>query len=156
MSVMAYLNDKSIASFECPSCKKKYKRDVSKAANTDHGSKIRCRCTCKHAFVIELERRRHKRKETDITGGYLQERHQYRGIFTIKNISISGAGIELHSQRDIHEGDNLLLKFNLDNEQKTYIAKDAIIRKKKGQHLGVEFLAQTGGGDPVSTYLKGL
>ena len=155
MSVRAYLNDKSIAIFKCPSCKKKYQRDLSKVANIVHGSKVRCRCSCEHTFVIVLERRRHKRKKTDITGGYLQERHQYRGIFTIKNISISGAGIELHTQREIHEGDNLLLKFNLDNEEKTYIAKEAIIRKKKGQYLGVEFLAHTWDGDPVSTYVKG-
>ena len=66
------------------------------------------------------------------------------------------AGIELHTQRDMHEGDNLLLKFNLDNEEKTYIAKEAIIRKRKGQYLGVEFLARSWDGDPVRTYLKSL
>ena len=156
MSVMAYLNAKSIASFKCPACKRKYARDMSKAANSGHGSSVRCRCTCGHTFVIVLERRRHKRKEIDVTGGYLQKRHQYRGIFTIKNISVSGAGIELHTRRDIHEGDNLLLKFNLDNEEETYIAKEAIIRKKRGQNLGVEFQAQTRDGDPVGKYLKKL
>ena len=154
MNVRAYLNDKNIAFFKCPACSKNYQRNLSKVANIGHGSKVRCRCACEHTFVIVLERRRHERKKTDITGGYLQERHQYRGIFTIKNISRSGAGIELQTQREVHEGDNLLLKFNLDNEEKTYIAKEAIIRKKDGQYIGVEFLAQTYDGDPVSTYVK--
>ncbi len=154
MTVRAFLNDMDMATFTCPACQKKYKRDLSKAANIGQGSKVRCRCTCKHTFVIVIERRRHNRKATDITGGYLQERHQLRGIFTIKNISRSGAGIELHTARNMGEGENLLLKFNLDNDEKTYIAKEAIIRKKEGKYLGVEFMAQTWDGDPVSTYVK--
>jgi hypothetical protein len=154
MTVPAYLNARNIAKFNCPACNKAYTRNLSKAANIGHGTKLRCRCTCEHTFVINLERRRHYRKPTEITGGYLHERHQYRGMFTIKNISRSGAGIELHTAREVNEGESLLLKFNLDDEEKTYIAKEAVIRKKDGKYIGVEFLAQTWDGDPVTTYVK--
>ena len=154
MTVRAYLSNKDIASFSCPACEKSYKRDFSKASNIGHGSKIRCRCTCEHTFVITLERRRHSRKQTDLKGGYLHERHQFRGMFTVQNISKSGAGIVLHTSRDVNEGENLLLKFNLDNEEKTYVAKEAVIRKKEGKYIGVEFLAQTWDGDPISDYVK--
>ncbi len=154
MTVTAYLNNKDVAAFACPACNKTYSRNLSKAPNVGQGSKVRCRCTCKHVFIITLERRKHFRKSANINGRYLQERHQFRGIFTIKNISRSGAGIEIHTSRDMHEGDNMLLKFNLDDEDKTYVAKEVIIRKKEGKYLGVEFLAQTWDGDPITEYVK--
>lgn len=154
MTVTAYLNDKDRVTFACPACNKTYRRNLSKVPDAGPGSKLRCRCTCKHAFVITLERRKHFRKSTDINGGYLQERHQFRGLFTLKNISQSGAGILIHTSRALSTGDNMLLKFNLDDEDHTYIAREAIVRKKEGDYLGVEFLAQTWDDDPITRYIN--
>lgn len=144
MAVTANLNDKNVATFTCPACNKTYIRNLSKVPDVGQGLKLRCRCACKHAFVITLERRKHLRKTTDIKGGYLEERHQLRGMFTIKNISQSGAGIEISTSRDMNTGDSMLLKFNLDDEDKTYIAKEVIIRKKKENISELSFLPRHG------------
>jgi hypothetical protein len=150
----ALLNAKNAAFFICPSCKKRYRRDLSNRKDIRQGSKLNCRCTCGAEFSIILERRRHNRKPTELNGAYLHERHRYRGGILVKNLSRSGAGIEILSERQIYEGDTLTLKFNLDDDQKTFVAKEAVIRKKKGTYVGVEFLSKTWDNDPLFAYLK--
>lgn len=150
----ALLDENHIALFLCPSCKKHYRRDLSSVKGIGQGSTVSCRCPCGAAFSIVMDRRRHRRKPTTINGGYLHQRRQLRGGITVRNLSRSGAGIELHSPRRIFEGDTLTLKFNLDDNRKTFIAKEAVIRKKKGTYLGVEFLSKTWDNDPLFQYLR--
>ena len=154
MQTKALLDAKNEALFFCPSCKKKYRRDLSKRKDIGQGSKLSCRCSCGAKFSIVLERRRHNRKPTELSGAYLHQRYQLRGGITVQNLSRSGAGIELTSDRRIFEGDTLTLKFNLDDDQKTFVTKEAVIRKKKGNYIGVEFLSKTWDNDPLFDYLK--
>jgi hypothetical protein len=150
----ALLDEHHVALFLCPSCKKQYRRDLSAVNGIGQGAKLTCRCPCGAVFSIVTDRRRHRRKPTSLNGGYLHQRYQLRGGITVHNLSRSGAGIELHTPRDIFEGDTLTLKFNLDDDRKTFIAREAVIRKKNGTHVGVEFLSKTWDNDPLFQYLQ--
>ncbi len=154
MLTTAIVDANKMATFKCPSCKKMYRINLGEREGIDRGAKLNSRCPCGAAFQITIERRRHRRKPTTLNGGYVHKRQQLRGGITIKNLSRSGAGIELHTPRDIFEGDILTLRFSLDDSQETYVAKDSVIRKKSNQQVGVEFVDPTDPDDPLSRYLK--
>ena len=156
MLINAFLNQKNIASFQCPFCKKAYLKDFAKRNDVGAGSKFKCKCKCGKSFMISLERRKHFRMPTRLPGAYLHERHQYRGGITVLNLSESGAGIELSAPRKMFKGEAITLKFNLDNHEKTFIAKYGTIRKMENIYVGVEFLSKTWDHDPLSGYLKKL
>jgi hypothetical protein len=153
MTVKAYLDSKKNASFSCPECKKPYTKNLLKFPKIGHASRIKCKCLCGNPFVITLERRKHYRKPIELTGGYHHERFQFRGGIAIKDISKSGAGITISAQRQMAVGDNLTLKFNLNDDKNSFVAKEAVIRKMEGNHLGVEFLSKTWDDDILSKYI---
>ena len=156
MDVRAYLNPQHVAFFACPSCRKKYRKDLSRLPDVRQGTKVKCRCACGGGFTIVLERRRHRRKATELTGGYHHERDKFRGLINVKNLSKSGARIEINASRTMRVGDRLTLKFNLDDVKSTFISKQAVIRKKTGNDIGVEFQDETWDHDPLAYYMKEL
>jgi len=149
MPIKAHLDATGKASFICPACRTVFRKDLSAARGIGTGSRVRCSCPCGKRFTAVLERRRHTREATDLTGAYHHERHQFRGLIKVKNVSRSGAGIEMNAQREVALGDNLTLKFNLDD-----MSREAVIRKRDGKYLGVEFLNRTWDDDPLAAYLK--
>lgn len=149
----AIVDANKMARFQCPSCQKTYRINLSGRESIDRGATLNGRCPCGAVFQITIERRQHRRKPTELNGAYLHKRHQLRGGITIKNLSKSGAGIEIHTPRDIFEGDILTLKFSLDDIQETFVAKESVIRKKSDQSIGVEFVEPTEPDDPLSRYL---
>ncbi|MFC1895580.1 PilZ domain-containing protein [Thermodesulfobacteriota bacterium] len=154
MSVRAHLDSNKIATLACPSCRKYYRKDLSGLEEVGQGSSIKCKCACGNLFVATLERRRHYRKATQLTGGYHHEKHKFRGLIFLKNISRSGAGFELNTPREFNEGGRLTLKFNLDDAYDTYVEREAVIRKREGSYIGVEFLDPTVDSETLTWYVK--
>ena len=133
-----FVNSENIASFTCPECKKTWKKDMSqlKHFNTN---RLKCKCPCGYSFPVILEKRRHHRKSTELTGAFIHDRSKIRGLVNIKNISKSGIGFELNSKQFMHVGDRISLKFNLDDQQKSFIYEEGIVKKIDGNYVGVEF-----------------
>lgn len=152
-STQAIVSADKTARFQCPSCQKTYRIDLSGKKGINQGTTLNGRCKCGAVFQLTVERRQHQRKPTKLTGAYLHQRQQLRGGITIKNLSKSGAGIEIHTPRDIFEGDVLTLKFSLNDIQESYVAKNSVIRKKNDQSIGVEFIDPPEPDDPLSRYL---
>lgn len=139
MPEKVYVNDKKVGTFQCPKCHKVWEKDFSQVKDFQNKSLLKCKCPCGHAFPIKLERRRHFRKETNLTGSYLHDKSQKRGLVNITNVSKSGAKLELNTQQAMPPGDKLVLKFNLDDAQKSYMCKEAIVKKSDGNTVGLEF-----------------
>jgi hypothetical protein len=72
----------------------------------------------------------------------------------IKDLSKSGIGVELATERSMLENDKLILRFNLDDEMRTYIEKEAKVRRNKGAKFGLEFVREVPEEDPLSMYLQ--
>ena len=140
MKEKVFINSKHVGSIVCPECKKRREKDFSAVKNLNNSNGFKCKCPCGHTFSIVLERRRYERKTTDLTGSYLHDKTKTRGLVSIKNLSKSGAALELNTKQMIPKGDKLVLKFNLDNARKTYLCKEAVIKKSDGSTVGLEFV----------------
>ena len=140
-----------MATFTCPECKKSWQKNLSQFARFET-NRFKCKCPCGHSFPVILEKRRHYRKPTHLTGSFIHDRTKRRGIIHVKNISKSGAGFELTSEQFMHVGDILGLKFNLDDAAKSFLYKEVIVKKIAGLFVGVEF-CETRYGDVLEVYL---
>ena len=153
MVVKAILDAENHANFQCPHCGQKWRKDVSRLAEANALRKLRCRCKCKESFQIKLDRRRHFRKQMNLTGAYIHDKRKTRGLIHLKDISKSGARFDLSSKNFMHVGDILLIRFSLDDEDKTFVAKEGTIRKIDDKTVCIEFLATTSEDDTLSRYI---
>ncbi|MFC1814690.1 PilZ domain-containing protein [Thermodesulfobacteriota bacterium] len=138
MAEKVFVNTENIATFQCPQCKKSWKKDVSQLSQFAF-NRLKCKCPCGHSFPAILEKRKHYRKPTNLTGSFIHDRTKRRGIIHIKNVSKSGVGFELTSDQFMHVGDRLGLKFNLDDPPKSFLYKEVVVKKIAGRYVGVEF-----------------
>lgn len=138
MAERVFINAENMATFQCPQCKKSWKKDFSQLSRFN-SNRLRCKCPCGHTFAVILEKRRHVRKAAELSGSFIHDRTKRRGIIHIKNISISGVGFDLTSDQFMHVGDRLGLKFNLDDPPRSFLYKEVIVRKISGRYVGVEF-----------------
>lgn len=138
---------------QCPFCERHKKIVLPRIDGLGAGVKIKTTCACGKVFFLAFDKRRHPRKSTNLTGGYFHERREYRGLITIKSLSKSGACIVLGSERWMLTHDKVVLRFNLDNETKTYVEKKAKIKWVEGLEFGLEFMEPLPAKDPLLAYL---
>lgn len=126
------------ATLLCPHC------GTSKTANVEKlkslGDPLRIRCTCGEVFSVTFEFRQAHRKETNLVGHYckLPAGGDWHGM-TVRNISSTGVGFETYSLHDLGKGDQVRVKFALDDAKRSEIKRDAIVRVVKDRYIGSEF-----------------
>lgn len=135
-----FLDHQDRATFKCPNCLKSWTKDLSAFKDPNKRIQLKCKCPCGHAFPAVQERRKDARRPVAVTGAYFHSQRQIRGLITLKEISRSGAGLILSTKRNLHKGDRLQLKFNLDNSRKSFIEKVGIVRKIEDDFVAVEFI----------------
>jgi hypothetical protein len=116
--------------------------DVSKFIKLDKLAKFNARCRCGHTFTSLLERRKHYRKETNLTGSYVRlvsGKPSGRGPMTVRDLSLTGMKLEVHSPHNFSEGDVLEIEFRLDDAKKTLIKSKVVVRNVRNHYLGTEF-----------------
>jgi hypothetical protein len=141
MEQKVFIDSKNIAAFKCLECGKSWKKDLTPIMDRIHknGHRIKFKYPCGHSFYVIFDKRRHYRKAAELTGAFIHERSQRRGIIEVKNISKSGIGFELNSKQFMHVGDRLALKFNLDDLERSFVYEEGIVKKIDGNYVGVEF-----------------
>lgn len=135
---------KGIATFVCPECGKEKTADVSKYRSELRLIKVGCKCPCGHGFSVFLDRREYERKNVTLTGTYIllyNGREMNRGPMMVMNISRTGLQMNVFKERQVEIGDRLIVKFNLDNEEKTPIQQEVIVRHFEDLLIGVEFFS---------------
>ena len=141
MEQKIFIDTINIATFTCPDCGKSWKKDLTPVMDrinkNDHP--IKFKYPCGHSFSVVFDKRRHHRKPAELTGAFIHERSQRRGIIEVKNISKSGVGFELNSKQFMHVGDRLALKFSLDDVERSFVYEEGIVKKIDGNYVGVEF-----------------
>jgi hypothetical protein len=123
----------------CPKCGKIRQRDISKYLKMDKALNFKATCKCKHVFPVTIERRQHIRKQVNLKGVLIQRSQQY----PVKISDISKFGMRLMTDRhpNIMEGERLVVKFVLDDQLRSEVSKDIVVRKKTGTYVGCEFLS---------------
>jgi hypothetical protein len=103
-------------------------------------------------FAVD-EKRKHDRKQTNLSGSYYHNATKERGGLTITNLSISGMQIKLNKQRQFRVGDRVIISFKLEDEQKTRIREMMVIRNVFGFFAGTAFNSQPNT-DAFEAYIK--
>jgi hypothetical protein len=143
MSDIVYPDPEGMISLTCPNCKKSFRKNLSNYKISNRQINLRCNCPCGNSFSVILDRRRHLRKKTHLTGAYIHDKRKSRGVINIKDLSRSGIGFELASDNKdyiISSGDVLTVRFNLDDVFQTLITKEVIAKRIQGKFIGNEFL----------------
>jgi glyoxylase-like metal-dependent hydrolase (beta-lactamase superfamily II) len=137
----------------CPSCLLVREISVDKYAGQKHFLTVNCPCGM--TYGVNLNFRKHYRKEVSI-GGYYTFDDEDVGMAhsgniptmpincRIKNISMGGLGFTALKQVRVQVGDTLKVKFTLDKEPPEIIEKEVIVKGIHDNYIGCEFIDQTG------------
>ena len=133
-----YVGTNNNATLLCPHCGTSKTANVEKLKN--RGDPLRIRCTCRKAFSVTFEFRKAHRKETNLAGHYcrLSAREDWLGM-TVRNISLTGIGFETLSPHGLGKGDEIRVRFTLDDAKQSEIERDVIVRVVKDKYIGGEF-----------------
>lgn len=147
MNEKVYINKDNAATFVCPKCQRSKTVDVSHYIKVPRPVKVKCRCSCGHAYTVLLERRRHYRKAASLPGVYTHlaaGKQIDRGPMNI--IDLSRNGLKLRPVSDtkgnFKVGEKLLVEFQLDDETKSRLKKEVVVKTVTSQFIGTEFVSE--------------
>lgn len=131
------------ASFVCPKCHKTKTVNVRKYTKAKKKVAVKCKCSCGHTIEAILERRNYRRKETTLPGIYSRSTKANgieKGNIVITDISRAGLKFKSHVNAEFRIGDRLCIDFHLNDSEKSFIKKEAVIRNvSQDLHIGAQF-----------------
>jgi hypothetical protein len=128
----------------CPHCGQQ--REVLVRSFKD---KRRLRVRCCYTFRVVIEFRKRIRKKIQLNGTYINHSQEDReDNLTIQDLSVSGLSFTCFNSQPFKVEDELTLEFILDDEHKTVVIKEAIVRNIRESSIGCEF---TSGNELVFT-----
>jgi len=109
---------------------------------------IEVRCPCGNSFYVFAECRKAYRRKLRLSGTYakcLAEGHPKEacGEILIDNLSMTGVGFITAGDDSLSEGDELTLRFTLDDEGHTRIETSAVVKHVRDKAVGCGFSGLT-------------
>ena len=102
--------------------------------------KRKLRIKCCDTFKVIIEFRRRVRKRTQLKGTYINHSQKNcEGDLAVQDISVTGLSFACPNFHLFNVEDELTIEFMLDDEHKTVIRKEAIIRDIRKSSAGCEF-----------------
>jgi len=142
MDYKIYTSDNK-ATFVCPNCNKTKTVRIARFKKTQQKVNIKFTCVCGHYREALLERRNFRRKKTTLPGifsRHIEKSGIEKGNMVVMDISRAGVKFKSHVPADFTVGDRLCVDFHLNNREKTFIKKEAIVKNiAKGDMVGVQF-----------------
>jgi hypothetical protein len=138
----------------CPDCLLVREISVDKYMGRQHF--ITVNCPCGTTYGVNLNFRKHYRKDTSMGGYYsTADAKKVDWIDTgndtsipincrIKNISMGGLAFIALNRVRVQLGDRLRVKFTLDKVPPEVVEKDVIVRTVQDNYIGCEFIAEEG------------
>lgn len=141
-NVFIYKDNKAIVI--CPKCEKSKTIDVSEDIGSKYLVRLQHKCSCGYLYIVLLERRKRHRKIVNLPGTFIYsvaKEQVDKGLMTIQDITRAGLCFKLdaNTKQQFNIGDKFLLEFHLDDQSRSLIKKEAIIRNIRGPFIGVEF-----------------
>lgn len=146
-----FLRKDVTAVIQCSNCRK---TKVVSAIKLIGKHRFKVKCSCGSVFGVELDFRQTYRKKADLDGyvvklfsGKRQPQLLYESKTTdsnplnckIINISRNGISLTTVDKHGIGIGDDIKVKFTLDNSASTEIEKKAHVKWVKDNYIGCEF-----------------
>jgi hypothetical protein len=141
------------ATISCPQCNST--KIIAVRQFRQHLHMLNVKCRCGYSFKVQLEFRRHYRKETELQGIYNSVPPAISGgKAKIINLSLSGACFELRGVHDLKIGQKGVLIFTLDNRKEAVLTKNIFIRTVTGNRIGGEFIEDRAFDKELGFYLR--
>ncbi|MCG8473246.1 MAG: PilZ domain-containing protein [Desulfobacterales bacterium] len=140
MTEKIFLGDSTSATFVCPKCERSRTSDISRILTAKARIKIKCTCKCGHVFPVFIERRKYFRKTLDLSGVIYSSAGDRKYIMAVKDLSQSGCRIKINTSFPFALEDVVQVEFNLDDNDRSFVSKEAVIRSINGPLLGLEFM----------------
>jgi hypothetical protein len=137
-----FINDRGEGAFICPACKRGIIKDLSAFQHTESAVRLKCKCNCGHTYRVLVERRRHFRKAVNWTGMYYFKTGggaPIKGLIRIRDISRSGIRFSVNNMPEFEEGDKLIVEFTLDDEERSQVREEGIVRRIQSNIVGLQF-----------------
>lgn len=150
--VKAFIDSEGKAIIKCPECHEVRLVDVKNYTKLDRHVRFKVKCPCQHSFKVILERREYFRRPVTFEGTCLLKKGALRAEVKICDLSRKGMKVQFLKEMPVALGDKVLVEFRLDDEKKTLIRKEAVVRSITGLCLGMEFFSI----DPHNVYDKAL
>ena len=144
----AFITRDNKVTFSCPQCKGMRTVDVTKYKALEKAVKIKVRCPCGHDYPVMIERRKQFRKAVSLPGTFsriFNDRRAGKGTMVVKDVSRNGLQIRVNDSSYMKAGDILEVEFKLDDNKRSPIRKEVVIRKIVGYDLGTEFTSVDAG-----------
>ena len=144
--------DKHIT-LSCPDCLLVREISVEKYLGDKHFLTVNCPCGT--TYGVNLNFRKHYRKDTSIGGYYSADEADIGQADTgnvstvpincrIKNLSMGGLGFTTLNRVRARVGDSLKIKFTLDKVPPEIVEKEVIVRTIQDNYIGCEFTEESG------------
>ena len=134
----AYVRPDNTTVITCPHCKAQ--KEINVEPFTGSKSRIKIKCKCKNVFITQVEYRKRHRKKTNLPGTYVNHsRRNSSGLLHVTNVSVSGLEFATLDMDQFTDGDEVTVKFNLDDEHRTEIIKDVTVVDVREKSVGCEF-----------------
>jgi hypothetical protein len=138
-----YVNENEKGTLICEKCGKTRVVDLSDFKNI--GKPLKVKCSCGHFFFVSIEVRKFYRKSTQLSGEYIKLSHDTakgmeRGAMTVEDLSRTGLGFRTKTQHNIRVKDMLLVRFTLDDAQRSEVSKSVIVKRTSHSFVGAEFV----------------
>lgn len=148
-----YVRPDNTAVLTCPHCG--YQKVVRAEAFKGYKHILKVRCLCQKAFKVVLEFRNRVRKKIFLRGTYVNHsRENSSGYLFIQDISVSGLAFTRVDTNKFQVGDELTIEFALDDEHRTEISKDVIVRDIRQNSVGCEYeISEDTFGSPLGYYI---
>lgn len=144
----AFITRDNKVTFSCPQCKGIRTVDVTKYKALEKAVKIKVHCPCGQDYPVMLERRKQFRKAVSLPGTFTRifnDRRAGSGTMVVKDVSRNGLQIRVNDSSYMNVGDILEVEFKLDDNKRSPIRKEVVIRKVVGYDLGTEFTSVDAG-----------
>ena len=136
--VKTYVRPDNTAVLTCPHCGLQKTIDIS--SFKEHKSRVNVKCSCKNIYTTIIEFRKRVRKRTHLRGTYINHsQNEKRGNLVVTNISVSGLEFTSIDVPTFKIDDELTIEFTLDDEHRSDVRKQAIVRGVRSRSVGCEF-----------------
>lgn len=135
-----YVRPDNTAVLTCPQCGRQNVILADSFKGHNYKSELKIKCNCQNIFRVKLEFRKALRKITHLRGTYINHSQKgSSGYITIHDISVTGLGFSSLDKENFKVGDELSIEFTLEDEHKTEIKKEVIVRSIRRNTIGCEF-----------------
>ncbi len=138
-NIKVHVRDNNTATLICPACGAIKHIAADTFRHSRHTITVRCRC--QQVFNIQLDFRRHYRKQISLPGTYeiTSQGGIGGGIIHIHNISKGGLGFTVSGLHRIIKDQELQLEFQLNDKKKTGFRRQALVKSVQQNTIGCQF-----------------